>query len=320
LYKKLLLTLFVLVAGTMYVISAEAATPKETFGKNIVYGGNSEDTTLGHRWTMLNTALTESANTNYYWAQKNLGEAHQIYTDYFKKAALEVDPESDQIIEDVFSYNSNYAKTRQLVDMGFNRQVIDNTINTIVYMKIEKALDEGDVDSFLEWYSVIETKFGISKNTALKTNQALVEIKENPDKIHYHQNTIKSEIQTLFKNKIVGEVRKAVTAAGAGKTNDAITATYVGYYQYRAVHLDLVNAIGQEDAEKIESSMKQAMDIARSGASSTVMKSDLSKVLKTVEPVSASFLFKNDDWRDWWHQNSITTEEPARFNNYVGKY
>lgn len=259
------MTLFVLIAVTMYVISAEAATPKETFGKNIVYGADHEDTNLGHRWTMLNTALTESANTNYYWAQRNLEEAHQIYSDYFKEAALEVDPESDQIIEDVFSYNSNYAKTKQLVDMGFNRQAVDNTINKIVYMKIEKALDEGDVDSFLEWYPVMETKFGISKNAALKTNQALVEIKENPDKIHYHKNTIKSEIQTLFKNKVVGEIRKALTAATAGKTNDAITATYVGYYQYRAVHSDLAGKIGQEDAETIESSMKQAMDVARSG-------------------------------------------------------
>lgn len=318
-YKKLLVTLIVLVAGAMHIISAEAATPKEAFGKNTVYGADHEDTNLGHRWVMLNTALTEATNTNYYWAQRNLDEAHQIYSEHFKEAALEVDPESDQIIEDVFSYNSNYAKTKQLVDMSFNRQIIDNTINTIVYMKIEKALEEGDVDSFLEWYPVMETKFGISKNTALKTNQALVEIKENPDKIHYHKNTIKSEIQTLFKNKVVGEIRKAVTAATTGKTNDAIAATYVGYYQYRAVHSDLAGKIGQDDAAKIESSMKQAMDIARSGAPSTVMKSDLSKVLKTVEPISAEFLFKNDDWRNWWHQSSIGAE-PTRFNNYVGKY
>jgi hypothetical protein len=314
------MTLFVFLAGTMYITSAEAATPKETFGKNLVYGAYSEDTNLGHRWAMLNTALTETANTNYYWAQRNLEDARQIYNDYFKEAALEVDPESDQIIEDKLYYNAEYIKTRQLTEVGLNRQIIDNTINKIVYMKLEKALDEGDADSFLHWYPVMETKFGISKNTALMTNQAIAEIKENPDKIHYYKNTIKSEILTIFKNKVVAEVRKAVTAADQGKTNDAIAATHVAYYQYRSVHPDLASKIGQDNAEKIESNMKLAMDIAGSGVPNTTMKVQLSKILKIVEPVSAEFLFKNDNWRDWWHQSSIKTEEPTRFSNYVGKY
>jgi hypothetical protein len=166
----------------------------------------------------------------------------------------------------------------------------------------------------------METKFAISKNAALLTNQALAEIKENPDSIHSHKNTIKSEMLTLFKNKVVGEIRKAVTAAGAGKTNDAITATYVGYYQYRALHPDLAGKIGQENAEKIESNMKSAMDVARSGAPSTVMKTQLTQILKNVEPITADFLFNNDDWKTWWYQNSVKTADGTRYNNYLGKY
>lgn len=314
------MALFALLVGTLYFSSAEASTPKSLFGKNIFYGADSESTTLGDRWNMLNTALKDAENTNYYWAQKSLGQAHQIYSDHFKEAALEVDPESDQIIESAFSYNSEYIKTKEFVEAGLNRQVIDNTINKIIYMKLEKALDEGDADSFLEWYPVMETKFAISKNTALVTNQALVEIKENPDKIHYYKEKIKTEMLQLFKSKVVGEIRKAVTAATSGKTNDAITSTYVGYYQYRAIHSDLANKIGQDDAEKIESSMKSAMDITRSGAPNSVMKTQLTQILKTVEPINTEFLFKNDDWRDWWHQNSIKADAPTRYNNYLGKY
>ena len=319
-HKKLFITLFMFLAVTLFVASAEAATPKSMFGKSIYYGADSENTNLGDRWNILNAVLKEAENTNYDWAKKSLGQAQQIYSDYFRDAAIDVDPESNRIIEDALFYNAEYAKTKNLTEMSFNRMTIDNTINKIAYMKIEKALDEGDADTFLEWYPVMETKFGISKNTALLTNQALVEIKENPDKIHYYKNTIKSEMLKLFKNKVVSEVKKAVTAATSGKTNDAITATYVGYYQYRTLHPDLASKIGDVDAQKIESSLKSAMDTTRSGAPSTIMKTQLTQVLKTVEPITTDFLFKNDEWRTWWLDNSAKTGEPTRYNSYFGKY
>lgn len=283
LYKKLLLTLFIFLAGTLYIAPADA-TPKSSFGKNIFYDSSPDQTTLGDRWNMLNNALKEAENTNYHWAQKSLGQAHQIYLDYFKEAALEVDPESDQIIESVFSYNADYIKTQELVEAGFNRQAIDKSIYKIAYMKLENALDEGDADSFLKWYAVMETKFAISKNPDLATNQAIVEIKENPDKIHHHKDTIKSELLHIFKTKVVEEIEEAIAAIDQGKTNDAIKFTYEGYYYYRTLHPYLVSQLGQEEADEIKSNMKSAMDVARSGAPNHTIKTKLEQILKNVEP------------------------------------
>jgi hypothetical protein len=283
LYKKLLLTLFVFLAGVSYIASADA-TPKSSFGKNIFYDPSPDQTTLGDRWNMLNTALKEAENTNYHWAQKSLDQAHQIYLDYFKEAALEVDPESDQIIESAFSYNTDYIKEKELVEAGFNRQAIDKSIYKIAYMKLENALDDGDADSFLKWYAVMETKFAISKNPDLVTNQAILEIKENPDKIHYHKDTIKSELIHIFKTKVVEEIEEAIAAIDQGKTNDAIKFTYEGYYYYRTLHPYLIDQLGQEEANKIKSNMKSAMDITRSGAPNYTIKTKLEQILKNVEP------------------------------------
>lgn len=283
LYKKLLLTLIVLLAGTLYVANAEA-TPKSSFGKNLYYDPNPDKTTLGDRWNLLNSALKEAENTNYRWAQKSLDQAHQIYSDYFKEAALQVDPESDQIIESAFSYNSEFIKTKELVEAGFNRQAIDKSIYKIAYMKLENALDEGDAESFLQWYSVMETKFAISKNPDLVTNQAATEIKENPDKIHHYKDEIKSELLYIFKTKVVEEIEEAIAAIDQGKTSDAIKFAYEGYYYYRTIHPQLVSELGQDEAEKIQSNMKSAMDVTRSGAPNYTIKSKLEQILKNVEP------------------------------------
>lgn len=283
LYKKLLLTLLVFLAGTSYVAFADA-TPKSSFGKNLFYDPSPDQTTLGDRWNLLNSALKEAENTNYHWAQKSLDRAHQIYSDYFKEAAVEVDPESDQIIESAFSYNADYIKTKELVEAGFNRQAIDKSIYKIAYIKLVNALNEGDAESFLKWYAVMETKFAISKNPDLATNQAILEIKENPDKIHYHKDTIKSELLHIFKTKVVEEIEEAIAAIDQGKTKDAIKFTYEGYYYYRTLHPYLVGQLGQEDADKIKSNMKSAMDVTRSGAPNYTIKTKLEQILKNVEP------------------------------------
>ena len=271
-----------MLSSTVYL--AYADTPKSLFGKNIVYGANNGDVTLGDRWTLLNSALKEAENTNYHWATKNLATAKQIYSDYFKDAALQVDPDSDQIIENVFSYNSEYIKTKQLVEAGFNRQAIDKSIYKIAFMKLDQALDEGDAESFLQWYSVMETKFAISKNPDLKTNEAVAEIRQNPDKIHHYKNTIKSELLNIFKTKVVEEIEEAIAAIDQGKTNDAIKFAYEGYYYYRTLHPHLVDTLGQEEADKIESNMKSAMDVTRSAAPNVTIKSKLEQILKNVEP------------------------------------
>lgn len=282
-YKKLsLFTFSILLASSITLAFAD--TPKSQFGKNIVYGTNNGDATLGDRWNLLNNALKEAENANYSWATKNLEQAKQIYSDYFKDAALKFDPESDEIIESAFSYNAEYIKTKQLLEASFNRQAIDKTIYKIAFMNIEESLDDGDADSFLKWFAVMETKFAISKNPDLITNQAISEIKKNPDKIHHYKDEIKSELLNIFKLKTIEEIEEAIAASDQGKPNDAIKFTYEGYYYYRTLHPHLVNTIGQDEAEKIEQNMKSAMDVARSGAPNSQIKSKLEQILKNIEP------------------------------------
>lgn len=282
-YKKLALFAFSIFL-TSSIALASADTPKSQFGKNAVYGANNGDVTLGDQWNLLNNALKEAENTNYPWATKNLEQAKQIYSDYFKDAALKFDPESDEIIESAFSYNDEYIKTKQFLEASFNRQAIDKTIYKIAFMNIEDALDDGDADSFLKWFTVMETKFAISKNPDLITNQAISEIKKNPDKIHHYKDEIKSELLNIFKLKTIEEIEEAIAASDQGKPNDAIKFAYEGYYYYRTLHPHLVSTIGQDEAEKIEQNMKSAIDTTRSAAPNSQIKSKLEQILKNIEP------------------------------------
>jgi hypothetical protein len=245
---------------------------------------DAKDLTLGDRWEMLNNALKESENTNYFWASKKLAEAKQIYSEYFKEAAQKLDPESDQIIENALDYNSEHIKTRDLLEASFNRQAIDKSIYKIAFLKIEKALDKGDAKTFLEWYPVMEKKFALSKNPSLVTNKAVDEIKKDQYKIYKYRDTIKSELLNIFKIKTIEEIEEAIAATDQSKTNDAIKFTYEGYYYYRTLHPHLVEKLGQEDAQKIESNIWSAMQVTRSGASNHEIKSKLEQILHNIEP------------------------------------
>lgn len=241
--------------------------------------------TLGDRWNQLKDDLTEAESGNYYYASTKLKSAEKLYETYFKEAALDVDPETDQIIENTFDYNREHIKTRDLVEAGFNRQAIDKSIYKIAFMKVQEALEKGDDDSFFDWYSVLDKKFLLSKNPDLKTNEAILEIKDNPNNIYKHRNTINQELLEIFKIKTVEEIEEAIAAVSAGKTNDAIKFTYEGYYYYRSAHPALVSTAGEQKAALVESAMKDAMQVARSGQPNVIIKSDLEQILNTIEPI-----------------------------------
>ena len=241
--------------------------------------------TLGDRWNQLKDDLTEAESSNYYYASTKLRNAEKLYETYFKEAALDVDPETDKIIENTFDYNREHIKTRDLLEAGFNRQAIDKSIYKIAFMKVQEALAKGNEDSFFEWYSVLDKKFLLSKNPDLKINAAILEIKDDPNKIYKHRNTINQELLEIFKIKTVEEIEEAIAAVSDGKTNDAIKFTYEGYYYYRSAHPSLMSTVGEQKAAIVESSMKNAMQVARSGQPNVIIKSDLEQILNTIEPI-----------------------------------
>ncbi len=243
----------------------------------------AKELTLGDRWFLLTDALKEAETKQYFYAKTKQAEAHRIYENNFKQAAQELDPETDRIIEEAFSYRDNHIKTRDLAEAGYIRQAIDKSIYKIAFMKVDQALKKGDSEQFLSWFTVLEKKFVISEKPSLVTNKALPEIQQDKNKIYQYRDKIRQEILEIFKLKTIEEIEEAIAASSQGKTADAIKFTYEGYYYYRTYHPVLAK-IDKNDAEMVKTAMYDSMRMTRSGMPSEMVKSKLEQILHQIEP------------------------------------
>lgn len=246
---------------------------------------HAKETTLGDKWDALKTALSESESKNYFYASIKLEEAKRIYDENFKTAALEVDPQINERVERAFLQNSEYIKERSLFEASLNRQVIDKSIYTISYLKIEQALDNYNTEELFSWFSVLEKKFTISQKESLVTNKALEEIKESKDAINKHKKTVLKELLDIFKLKTIEELEETIAAVNQEKIDDAKKFTYEGLYYSKTLHYSITSKLGSEKAEMLESSMKNAIDVTMSGMPKEHIISKLKEILVDVQSI-----------------------------------
>lgn len=243
-----------------------------------------EFNSLGDAWNAIKSSLSNAEkSTHENDALQNYQEAVKIYDDYFKSAALEVDPESNQLITESFANIEQFLKARNVDNAKLERQIVDKTIYKIAFMKMEQAFKNNDASQFLKWYDVIEKKFKISEKPEFQTNTAIMKISQDPDEFIEYYQVIKDEILGIFKLKTLEEIEEALAALQAGKLDDAKKFAYEGFYYYRTLHPDVLEKLGFEKASELLHEMEEVIEITESQKSTTKMIDELQKIQKEVE-------------------------------------
>lgn len=239
--------------------------------------------TLGEDWNSIKNALSDAEKaTEINEALSHLNDARAIYTSQFRDAALENDPESNDLIENAFADTEMRLKNGDIEQASLNRQIVDKTIYKIAFLKIEKALDEKNVDDLVAWFDVMEKKFKISEKDFV-TNNALVEIQQDSDEIDEYSQIIKDELLGIFKLKTIEEIEEAIAALDADNVKDAKKFAYEGLYYYRTLHPSVVEKLGAETADELLHEMEEVVEVTTSDMSIQEMIEELEHIAKEVE-------------------------------------
>lgn len=249
-----------------------------------VYPIAAQQPTIGGQWNNINNLLkdAEKAETKEAVMAK-FSEAKSIYDNVFRAAAQEVDKESDDLILDAFVKIEKFLQEDNIAEAGLYRQVVDKTIYKISFMKIEQALDKKDVQSLVDWFTIMEKKFKISEKPSLVTNTALTEIQKSSGNIEKYSATIRNELLEFFKLKTIEELEEGVAALSEGKINDARKFAFEGLYYYRTLHPSIIDNLGMKKANELLHEMEEAVVVTSSNLSTEEMKEELEHILREVE-------------------------------------
>ena len=239
--------------------------------------------TTGEEWNSIKSSLSDAEKSK---TQEdvllNIESAITTYENVFKKAALEVDPESNFLIENAFSDSIDRLSKGEVEQASLNKQIVDKTIYKIAFMKMELAVDNDDVSDFLYWYDVMEKKFSISTND-YESKNLIADLKSNPDKISEHGSKITEEILGIFKLKTIEELEEAIAALENNDLSSAKKFTYEGLYYYRTLHPAIEDKLGQETADELLHEMEEALEITTSGKPESEILNELKNISSEVE-------------------------------------
>ncbi|MCV0392286.1 MAG: PEFG-CTERM sorting domain-containing protein [Nitrosopumilus sp.] len=238
---------------------------------------------LGDEWNSIKNSLSDGEKTEVVSdALSYLSKAVSTYENSFKDTALEVDPESNQIIEAAFEDITDNLNSGDVEMASLNRQAIDKTIYKIAFMKMESAVDEDNVDDFVSWYSVLEKKFNVPEKD-YQTNKWIAEIKSDELTLSEYGPAILDEMLNIFKIKTFEEIEEAIFALAEGDIKSAKKFTYEGLYYYRTFHPAVEAKLGVDTANKLLHEMEEAIEIAMSKKSPEEMKSEIEHIAAEVE-------------------------------------
>jgi len=239
--------------------------------------------TLGDDWKYIKSSLSDGekavAITD---SLSHVNNAHSTYISSFKNTALEIDPQSDTLIENaiddiVTNHNSGDVEMASL-----NRQIIDKTIYKIAFMKMELSIQQNNSAEFLNWYDVMEKKFKISEKD-YETNSLISEIQSDVSLLSTNGPAITQELLGIFKLKTIEELEEAIAALDDGKIKNAKKFTYEGLYYYRTLHPSVEERLGTETANELLHEMQEAVEVTMSGKPASEMKSEIEHISSEVE-------------------------------------
>ncbi|QLH06762.1 PEFG-CTERM sorting domain-containing protein [Nitrosopumilus ureiphilus] len=240
--------------------------------------------TLGEEWASIKSLLSDAEKSSQINdALDKVNQAKSIYENNFKQAALESDPASNTLIENAFSDIISNLNSGDVSMAELNRQIVDKTIYTIAYLKIDQSIKTQNSEQLLNWYSVMEKKFKISEKESFVTNHAIEEITADADEIEEYGDVIRNELLGIFKLKIVEELEEAVGALEKEDVASAKKFTYEGLYYYRTLHPSVIEKLGEETASELLHEMEESVATTSSETSILEMKNKLVQITEGVE-------------------------------------
>ncbi|KFM21358.1 hypothetical protein AAA799B03_01090 [Marine Group I thaumarchaeote SCGC AAA799-B03] len=239
--------------------------------------------TLGEDWKSVKSSLSDAEKSNTVTESlSKVDNAHLTYINSFKNAALEVDSQSDTLIENAIDNivtNHNNGDTEMA---SLNRQIIDKTIYKIAFMKMESSIKQNDSAEFLNWYDVMEKKFKISEKE-YETNSLISELQSDASLLTTNGPAINEELLGIFKLKTIEELEEAIAALDEGNIKNAKKFTYEGLYYYRTLHPAVEERLGTETANELLHEMQESVEVTMSDKSASEMKEEIEHISSEVE-------------------------------------
>jgi predicted secreted protein with PEFG-CTERM motif len=243
----------------------------------------ADTSSLGSYWKSIKSELSSAEKAETLdESLSHLNSAKSIYNDNFKSAALQVDSESNDLIEAAFVDTETRLSDSDISQAKLNRQVIDKTIYKIAFMKMELAISENNSDDFQSWYSVMDKKFKISEKD-YTSNSLIAEIVSDSSVLSINGEEITQELLGIFKQKVIEELEEAIAALDEGNDSAAKKFTYEGLYYYRTLHPAISEKLGTSSANELLHKMTEAVEVTMSGESIDDKKSKLIHIASEVE-------------------------------------
>ena len=237
----------------------------------------------GDFWNEIKSSLSDAEKAESAQdSTASLQIAQEIYENYFKNAALMVDPESNTLIENAFLDSKDKLNHGEVEQASLNRQIIDKTIYKIAFMQMELAIKDSNSENFIYWYDVLDKKFEFSENHP-NTDKLFLEITNDSSKLTKNGAMITNAILDIFKMKTFEEIEEAISAVEQNDIQNAKKFAYEGLYYYRTLHPDVIKKIGQEDGNELLHEMEEVVEITASGKPNAEILEELEHLSSEVE-------------------------------------
>ena len=238
---------------------------------------------LGDDWSSIKSSLSNGEKSEIIEESlSHLADARSTYENSFKNTAIEVDVESNTLIETAFDDIENNLESGDIGMASLNRQIVDKTIYKIAFMKMEIAVDADNSIDFINWYSVLEKKFKITEKD-YESNLLVNEIISDSSTLSTNGSLILDELLSIFQLKTIEELEEAIAALEEGDVKSAKKFTYEGLYYYRTLHPAVESKLGADSANELLHEMEDAVKVTMSNQTPAEMKSEIEHIASEVE-------------------------------------
>lgn len=258
------LSFFVATATIVFAMVSAASIVQPS---GLVY---AQQETKGDSWNSIKTALDEveslTGNNASQSALSKLDQAKATYDSVFRPAAAELDPETEQLVEDAFAEIRTAVQQNNAFGVTLHKQTVDKTIYKIAFMKIEEELFEEKVDEAAEWFTVMAKKFKYDQ-TPSEASAAMAELEVNPGRVEELTPVILDDLRNTFLLKVREEITVAIEALSKEPADNASAQKFAmeGIAYYRTIQPDVKAKIGEQSEVLLYSELQEFFESAQAG-------------------------------------------------------
>ncbi len=238
----------------------------------VPFVAHGQEETKGNSWNSINSALgnverlTGKNDTATQDALDQLATAKSMYDSVFRPAASELDPETEQLVEQAFADLQLAVQGGQVLDVTLSKQVVDKTIYKIAFLKIEEELLEAEVDEAAEWFTVMSKKFNYAQNPSVASD-AMVELQNDQAKLAELTQVILGDLRAQFLLKVKEEITESLDAQSKQPPDNASAQKFAveGIAYYRTIQPDVKKKLGDEHEATLFHELEEFFEYAQEG-------------------------------------------------------